>query len=176
MTAVFKQLPCVEVIRETVDYDPATGLFFWRKIGVKQLDSRRAGKRAFVTYFNGYLKGTVRGVQLMAHRVAWKHYYEQDPQGEVDHINGNRLDNRIANLRVVTSLENKRNARRPNHNTSGCVGVSFRADKSRWRAFITLDNRSVHLGYFNDKDAAIDARKAAEARFGFHPNHGRAAL
>lgn len=171
----FKLLPPVEELRRFLIYDPETGLFLWKFRNHKQFDSRLGGKPAFVTSINGYRAATLPSFgRAMAHRVAFKMVHGRDPIGEVDHINGNRSDNRIANLREVSSSENKRNAARPRHNTSGITGVSYRRDKRKWRAFICLANDTKHLGYFSTKEGAIAARKSAEAANGFHPNHGRA--
>lgn len=88
-------------------------------------------------------------------------------------IDGNPTNNRISNLRDATCLENKRNMRVPNHNTSGCTGIAFRKDKNSWRAQISVNNKFVHIGTFHSFEAAKKARKLAEKKYGFHENHGR---
>jgi hypothetical protein len=97
--------------------------------------------------------------------------YGDEPQ-DIDHINGNRRDNRIANLRAVDRRENMRNARLRSNNTSGIVGVTFSRDRKKWVAQIN-DGKVRSLGRFDKFEDAVEARKAAERRAGFHPNHGR---
>jgi len=159
-----------------LDFDPESGLFHWKPRGVTAWDRRWAGKRAFISDTHGYRTGSLFGeTGVLAHRVAWKIHYGDDPRGEVDHINGDRADNRICNLRVVSTKDNRRNAAIPRHNTSGSVGVRFKSEKRKWQAYISEGNRYVHLGYFTSRDDAIAARKQAEVDRGFHPNHGREA-
>ena len=90
---------------------------------------------------------------------------------EIDHINGDRYDNRIINLKEATTSENNRNRRITDRNTSGYVGVVKQGDK--WYAYIKVDGKKIHLGTYNTKDEAIQARKQAEKKYGFHENHGK---
>ena len=169
-----RELPEQEDLLKLVHYDAETGLLFWRNRGVPQWDKRWAGKPAFNIPSRGYRVGVLHGIRSIgAHRVAYKYVYGIDA-AEIDHINGNRSDNRIVNLRSVTATENRRNAAMPKTNRSGCVGVHWRSDKNKWVAFITLANRYTFLGYFADKQDAIHCRQQAEREHGFHENHGRA--
>lgn len=137
-------------------------------------NARFAGMSAFSTKSgNGYLKGVFLDTQLLAHRVAWAVAAQSWPKGQIDHVNGKRDDNRMDNIRDVSVIENRRNTAIPKTNTSGFIGVSWREEKRRWRASITVGNKSRHLGYFETKDAALIARKTAERQLGFHENHGR---
>jgi len=102
------------------------------------------------------------------HRLIWKLLYGEDPV-EIDHINGNRSDNRITNLRSVSHLENTRNSKRRSGNTSGVTGVFWLKDRSKWRVSISQEL----LGEFNKFEDAVAARKQAEKEHGYHPNHGR---
>lgn len=170
------RLPDPQTLRALLDYDPDTGLFTWKVRGIDHWDRRWAGKPALIHSHNGYRIGTVAGVGgLLAHRVAWAWYHGAEPVGQIDHINGNRSDNRICNLRDVTALDQRRNAARPSHNSSGAVGVSWNKQKRRWKAFIHEGNRNKHVGYFREFSDAVAARKDAERLLGFHPNHGRSA-
>lgn len=93
-------------------------------------------------------------------------------KGEIiDHINGDPLDNRKCNIRVVDSTENNRNTRIPKSNKTGRIGVCKLGDK--YRATITVNYKSIHLGEYTTLEEAIIAREDAEAEFGFHKNHGR---
>ena len=84
----------------------------------------------------------------------------------VDHINGNPQDNRLSNLRIVTEIDNQRNMRLPSHNTSGFKGVSFRKDRGKYRAYISIHNKTKHLGSFESAENAARAYDDA-ARFYF---------
>lgn len=136
-------------------------------------NARFAGKEAFVTgNGRGYFTASLFGRRYTAHRVLWLLHTSSWPVEQIDHINGVRSDNRIVNLREATNAENGRNQRLHVTNRSGCPGVSWHSTNRAWQAKIRFDNKHRHIGYFQTKDAAIAARKAAEREFGFHPNHG----
>lgn len=88
------------------------------------------------------------------------------PRTHVDHINGDKLDNRRANLRVVTCQTNQANRRYPNkNNTSGARGVGYIAALNKWRAQIMSNRKTIHIGLFPTKEEAIKARKQAELAY-----------
>ncbi|MBF8746854.1 HNH endonuclease signature motif containing protein [Pseudomonas monteilii] len=140
---------------------------------MKAWNTRYAGSRAGKVNSNGYLLIQINGKHYRAHRLAWLASYGKWPTQHIDHINGNKLDNRIINLRDVSSLENNRNMPLLASNKSGRVGVSWYSARSEWVAHIKVDGRQKILGRFKSKDLAIAAREAAERELGFHPNHGR---
>ncbi len=121
---------------------------------------------------NGYLQLGFLGYDLLAHRVIWAMRFGAWPDRKVDHINGDRTDNRTVNLRLVDNTEHTRNMARPRRNTSGQIGVR-RMRGGRWQAYIGLSNRQRHIGVYENFDEAVAARKAAERAYGFHENHGR---
>lgn len=135
-----------------------------------------AGKPAF-TALNGAgaRQGRINGESLYAHRVAWALHHGEWPSGEIDHINGNRSDNRISNLRDVDHQTNMQNKAVYRTNSSGCHGVSRKRSTGRWQAAVTVDGKRIHLGSFEARADAIAARKTFENQIGFHKNHGRAA-
>jgi hypothetical protein len=96
-----------------------------------------------------------------------------EPHLCVDHINHDTLDNRRANIRVVTHQENHRNHLLNANNTSGACGVSWHSAANKWRAHIRIDGRQIYLGCFSSKEDAIEARVAASISNGFHNNHGK---
>lgn len=154
-------------LRELFIYDPETGIF----------TSRKTGKRAGRFVSRGYWAISFDGASQRAGRMAWLYVHgELDPNLHIDHVNGNRADDRIANLRAVTRLENNRNLSMQKNNKSGAMGVFWHSQSKRWRAQIRVDYRCKSLGSFASKEEAIAARKAAEALFGFHPNHGKARM
>lgn len=156
-------LPTPHELRKMFSYNPSTGV----------LMRIANGKSDWSIKDTGYMQVRLGRFNRPAHRIVWAIYYGEWPQGEIDHINGRRADNRIANLRCVSRAANMRNRKAPNTNLSGCVGVRWIAELKKWRAVIWFEGNNIHLGVFSSKNDAIRARKKAEKRFGFHPNHGR---
>jgi hypothetical protein len=161
-------------VRQLLAYDPDTGLFTWRPRGLGYWDTRYAGKPALTTVCkDGYQTGVISSKRFYAHRVAIAHVTGAWPEGEVDHVNHDRLDNRIANLRVVDRTGNRRNLGTLVTNQSGVCGVHWAQHISKWVAQIGVDGGRVYLGAFDDLEEASAIRKQAELKYGFHPNHGK---
>lgn len=138
-------------------------------------NAKWAGKPAFTAVDGkGYFVGAIYYRLHRAHRVIWALNYGEWPGSYIDHINGDKQDNRIENLRVVSHRENMLNAPRKSNNTSGTPGVSWNKRDRKWSASIKHNGRAVSLGYFWTKEAAVRARKSAEVYYGYHSNHGRA--
>ncbi len=176
----------VDFLRECLDYKPDSGALIWRRRPEKHFccgsksaahlaaiwNAKFSGKPAFASVGDhGYYTSAIGGRRMSAHRIVWAIYYGESPSFEIDHINGVRTDNRIENLRQVTRSENSKNLR---VRSGEARGVYWYTPTSRWVAKIQYRGRMRHLGYFKDRDDAISARRAAEAKYGFHPNHGRA--
>lgn len=164
--------------RELFKYCPGTGKVFYRNqykdvIIKKGLSARyfdMGGREAFCGESGGgYLSGKFLGKCHMAHKVAWMIFYGEEPKGYIDHLNGNKQDNRITNLRDVTCTENNRNKSFQCNNTSGVMGVRYREDRKRWE--VSLSRK--YVGSFKNLDEAKIARKTKEIRKGFHINHGK---
>lgn len=172
----------VETVRSLVAYDPTSGKFYWKhrdtslfktKGSADYWNKMYASKECFCTRdAQGYNVGSIRDKQMYAHRVAWAITHGEWPDGLIDHINGERTDNRFKNLRCVTKAENGRNQGLKSTNTSGVQGVMWHKKVKRWTAEIKFNNQRIRLGTFKDFDQAVAARKAAEIVLGFHPNHG----
>lgn len=182
-------LPSQEVLRQLLEYDPETGALTWKERGpewfaagkhspkhrCKIWNTRYAGKPAITAQDGkGYLCGSILDRCVQAHRVIWKLVYGDEPD-EIDHINGVRGENRIANLRAASRITNMRNKARSVTNTSGVTGVYWNRKACKWCAQIHSGGRAFFLGAFDDLNDAAAARKAGERKFDFHPNHGRAA-
>lgn len=168
--------------RELFNYDPETGVLTWRQRPMSDFsddahgrtwNTRFAGLPAKYQRSDGYRLVTVDYRRYLQHRLVWVYVYGNLPCGEIDHINGDPSDNRIANLRDVGKQQNARNAQTNTKNTSGVTGVRFCTEREKWHAFIARDGLAINLGRFNTKAEAMIARKAAEKALGFHPNHGR---
>jgi hypothetical protein len=159
----------IEELRHVLGYNPLTGKLWWKQ-GVSNVVN---GKGAGTPHRRGYINIRFRYRVYSAHRIAWALYHNEQPDGEIDHIDGNTGNNCIANLRVVTRRVNMQNAALPKTNTSGVMGVSWHKLRRRWRADIRVRGKQHWLGFFDDKEEAIAARKTAEIEYGFHPNHGR---
>lgn len=168
------------IARETLSYSPDTGALAWlpRRRTLFTTDqqwrawnTRYAGKDAGRIANDGYRKVTILGGRYQAHRLIWLLVYGCWPTGEIDHINGDPADNRLANLRDVSHRDNQRNQRLKSSNTSGFNGVLWDKFAKRWLAYIGGANRR-HVGYFDTPEQAAAARKAAQQQLGFHANHG----
>ena len=123
---------------------------------------------------DGYLAVRFQRKLLMVHRVIWELVHGVIPEGmEVDHIDHNRTNNFITNLRLVSASDNQKNRSRRADNSSGVTGVHWNSRKKKWVAAIRANSTVITLGYFSDKDDAISARKQAEIDYGFHQNHGK---
>jgi hypothetical protein len=184
-----KALPEQSVLLQLLRYEPETGKLFWRERGVEWFEGsaarsashignlwnvRYAGREAFTAVNgNGYFSGHILGSSAVAHRIIWKLVHGYDPD-QIDHINGSRIDNRVPNLREVSAAENTQNQKRRDDNTTGMTGI-YRYAHERKHMMWLVRIGSKHIGYFDCIGQAIAARRAAEIKHGFHPNHGRAA-
>ena len=150
-------------LRQLLRYDPETGNFYWIVTGRGHALNAIAGTR----HGNGYLRITVAGERIFAHRLAWFFARGEMPTDDVDHINGNRSDNRICNLRLASRYQNLGNTRARKTSASGVKGVTFVRKTGRFRAVITVNGKQNHLGYFNTAEEASDAyRSAAQSAYG----------
>ena len=120
----------------------------------------------------GYLVATIDGKTYKQHRLVWLYFNGSLPDDQIDHINQDRTDNRISNLRVVTNLENCRNKGKSKANTSGVTGVYLDKRTNRWRAIICIKGKNKNLGFYSTRTEAVKARKKGEKKYGFHQNHG----
>lgn len=137
-------------------------------------NTKHAGKPAFAHKTGaGYLHGGLLNEKLLAHRAVWALSTGRWPVATIDHINGNRQDNRICNLRDVPHVSNCRNQPLRNVNTSGFAGVSLDKRNGKYAASICVNGKNVHLGKFETLAEARLARDAANIKHGFHANHGR---
>jgi hypothetical protein len=139
-------------LHELLSYDPATGIFTWRiTCGSRAPAGRTAGSISATGY--RYIK--IAKHSYKAHRLAWLYANGAWPILQIDHINGNPLDNRLANLRNADASLNQQNQRKPrSDSTSGFLGVSWYKHHRKWAARIFLDGRLLHLGFFATAEKA----------------------
>jgi len=163
-----------DLVRETLSYDPERGILIRVKTFGNRQDrvSKPAGNVRRNKTGGAYRQVSVGKRSHYSHRVCYLLYYGHWPNGQLDHIDHDGLNNKIDNLRVVTQSENLKNAPMRIDNTSGHVGVTWHKGRKKWQAGIIV-NRSYHfLGRFDDIDLAVSVRKQAEIEFGYHKNHG----
>ena len=183
-----KTLPTIATLRKLLRYESETGKLFWRERDTSFFsDGAYSAVRACATWnarhaggwalsgisMYGYKRGNILGREFKAHRVIWAMHYGEWPEGEIDHINHDGIDNRIINLREVTSQENSRNQSMRSANTSGHLGVCWDKAHNKWRAQIVVNRATKYLGLFTDINDAIEARVSANIKYGFHKNHGK---
>jgi uncharacterized Fe-S cluster-containing protein len=137
---------------EALDYDAETGELFWNDKAAPKVKN----KPAIAKNYQGYIYLKVRGKMILGHRIAWFKHYGSFPIGVIDHINGNILDNRIANLRDIPQSVNMQNQRKAMvDNKTGLLGVSQKGKK--YRAQITINQVKKYLGYFDTPELAHQA-------------------
>lgn len=153
-------------MRELLAYDISTGVFTWRR----HHNSRaRAGARAGTVYRNGYRVIGIDGRYFGEHRLAWLWVHGRIPEGQIDHINGDRADNRIANLRDVNASVNAQNQRRAHSDKRSCrlIGATWDKWSGRWKAQIITNGKTVFARYFKSAEEAHAAY--VEAKRKLHP-------
>ena len=153
-----------------LEYDSAVGILRWKvRPGNVAFNNRFAGKQTGSTESStGHLVITIDRERYYTHRVIWCYYYGEWPRLSIDHIDRDPSNNRIINLRSVSTQANGRNCKIAVNSLSGVTGVYEEGSKKHpWKAGIKVEGRSVHLGYFKFKYQAITARREAERRYGF---------
>jgi hypothetical protein len=157
----------VEYIKSRLSYNGDNGVFLWRKRENYKgsWNARFAGKVAGSLSFYGYYIIVIDNKLYLAHRLAWVITYSEWPKEEIDHIDGDRSNNKISNLRLATSQENKMNSSIRSDNTSGLKGVSWSKCKNKWKSHINFCSKQKHLGYYEKIEDARAAREAAEIRY-----------
>ena len=143
-------------LKELLDYNPETGLFTWK---ITRNNYVKSGRIAEAKTDEGYVTITVDGECWRGHRLAWFYVHGVVPDREIDHINCVKSDNRIANLRLATRSENRRNRGLQKNNKSGVKGVSWSKAECRWDVRTRINGKQVFIGQFDSLEEAAEARK-----------------
>lgn len=157
-----------EELKELLNYNPETGIFTYKKKRAKCTPGKIAG----TYHVNGYTHIQLNRKIYKAHRLAWLYVYGYFPQF-IDHINCDRGDNRLCNLREVNIYQNNHNSKINKNNTSGIKGITWHKKAQKWCAQIDANGKHIYLGIFDDIDLAKlvieEARKKYHVEFA---NHG----
>ena len=166
-----------------VEYNKETGLFIWKNregntVYVKIWNTKNAGKEIATISAQGYkytsLKYMEIAPKILLHRLAWFIVHNEVPPNLIDHINQVRTDNRIENLRVCNHLENNRNQKMRNTNTSGITGVTWSKANGKWVAACWLNGKRKYLGYYADINEAKNVVESFRLLNGYSELHGKA--
>ena len=153
-------------LKELLFYNPDTGYFSWLEDRPK--GGHKAGVDIITENNRGYIYLNINRKKLEVHRLAWLYVYGELPVCQIDHIDGNPINNRIDNLRAVTRSENQKNRCLQKNNTSGILGVCWNKANSKWQ----VSCGKKYIGCFVEIWDAICARKSGDYKHGFHINHG----
>jgi len=181
-----RELPSSKWLHECFELDADTGILIWKVRPVHHFKTTKSQK-TWTTKYAGKEVGTIssEGYRVVMvtwngkrphwqqHRVIWAMHYGQWPTKSLDHIDGNKTNNVITNLREVTDQENGKNRAINKNNTSGHIGIYQAKSSGNWVAQIQDEGKRIHLGTYPDIEDAIAARQAAEIKYGFHENNGR---
>jgi hypothetical protein len=176
-----------EELKELIDYNPDSGIFTWKSRSSKNCKSN------ILDSWNSRYTNTIAGSKSLnkssgkfysniyifdkkykAHRLAFLFMNGKFPEDQVDHEDGNGLNNKWSNLKESNSIDNSKNHRKRINNSSGYTGVCFRSDRNKYVAFINnLEGNKIHLGQFSNFHEALKIRKEAELEYNYHKNHGQ---
>lgn len=142
-------------VREMLDYAPETGLLTWKPKKGRGARNDLAGTVAGSPHKDGYLAVQIGRQKYLAHRIVWLIATGAWPKGEIDHVNRQRDDNRLENLRDTDRSGNQQNR-------SNVSGVDFVKRTNKWRARITLRGKVIGLGNYASQHEALEAYKTAK--------------
>lgn len=143
-------------LKRLVSYDQETGVFIRKSSSLKYA----AGSVIGTEGKDGYLQGNVLGIKFQLHRLAWFYHYESHPSGCIDHIDGNKQNNRIENLRIADKSQNGANRGPQKNNKSGFKGVYWDNRSQRWVACVKKNKKTIFVKYFKSKLEAAQAYDA----------------
>lgn len=147
-----------EYLKEILEYDPDIRKFRWL---IAPNGRVKIGDIAGSLHHSGYWYIGINRKDYAEHRLIWLHCYGEFPENFIDHIDGNRSNNEISNLRTCNRQENNRNVGIRESNTSGFKGVSLYRDKVRYIAQIMLEGKKTHLGIYSTPEEASEVYQAS---------------
>lgn len=136
-----------------LDYNPETGVFIWKHLNIN--NQVKKGQVAGYKSGRGYLYLQLDNKTYLAHRLAWFYVYKIWPMGDIDHINGNPLDNTINNLRDVPTRSNCQN--RKTHREGKLVGAHYVKANNKWKSRIQVNGKTIQIGTYNTQQEAHQA-------------------
>jgi hypothetical protein len=161
-----------EDARRLFFYHAETGLIIRRCYWAGKNVGEEAGTQRTDSDGMTYRSVSIKHTLFMSHRVAWLLHYGRWPASQVDHKDGNGLNNRIQNLSEVTNKQNAMNQKLNAKNSSGVTGVRWHKLAKKWTSRVVQDGREIYLGLFESFEDAVRARKDAESKYGFSDRHG----
>jgi HNH endonuclease/AP2 domain len=178
-----KPLPPAEYLKECFSYDSETGVLHWKVRPLAHFsdtqhmtawNTRYAGRPVGHVARNGYIGTHLPKQCALAHRVVWAMCYGDPALSQIDHIDGDRANNRIGNLRLATASENSHNSRMRKHNKHEAKGVCYDKNRHKWSAYITHEYKNIFLGRFiTIEEAHLAYCAAADRLHGDFANYGR---
>lgn len=164
----------LQELRSFLRYDDATGNFI---VTYRRWNTAKPVGTVYGSMTqNGYKEARILGKSFFMHNLVWLWHNEDWPAGEIDHINGDRIDNRIENLRDTSRGVNLRNAKMKSTNTSGYTGVHFNKALNKWQGRVMVNYRVVYRCYGETAEVAAALREswiAAHPELGFTERHGK---
>ena len=158
----------VDLLNELFEYDKETGKLYWKVVRQRG----NVGDEVGCDNGRGYLVTRINDKVYRVHRVIFLMHKGYLPK-TLDHVNGDRADNRIENLRAVTSSQNQYNRKLNKNNTSGYKGVYYHKKTAKFRARISHLNKNIYLGSYNTpEEADVAVRAAREKLHGSFAHHG----
>lgn len=148
-------------LKQLLHYDPETGLIYWK---IARSNRIKAGQLAGTKDGCGYLGISINRKTYRNHRLIWLYMYGHFPEQVIDHIDGNKLNNKLCNLRHVSQQKNMFNYSGNKLNTSGWTGVSYDKARNKYAAYIHHNNKKVNLGRFTTAEEANKVRLQAKNR------------
>ena len=149
-------------VKQLLIYDPDTGVFRWR---IYRSGNAGPGQITGSLNTTGYIQIKLNAIKYSAHRLAWLYVNGAWPDFDLDHINRNRQDNRISNLRQATRSQNCQNQTARADNVSGVKGVHWCNRKQKWVVQVSVNGKRKHLGAFAHLNDAQVVRTAAEKQY-----------
>ncbi len=157
-----------DYIKSLFSYDDETGILFW----AVDKGTAKSGDGVGAVNSHGYLVTKIDGRMEIVHRLIWEINTGEIPD-QIDHIDGDRTNNRMSNIRNVPHITNGRNQKKSEINTSGFSGVYWGKDRLLWGVRISNGGKRIRVGRFSTLLDAVSARIGAKRKYGYHENHGR---